>query len=318
MKLLITGGAGFVGSNLALRLKEDEPHSRIVVLDNLIRKGSELNLPRLRKAGIKFIHGDIRKPKDLKAAGGFDLMLECSAEPSVLAGYSGSPRYVIDTNLVGSINCFEAARQRRSDILFFSTSRVYPINAICGLDYVERKTRLEVKAKQKARGISLRGIAEDFPLDGPRSLYGATKLASEIILQEYIQMYGIRGIINRCAVISGPWQMGKVDQGFLVLWAARHLYGGELSYIGFGGKGKQVRDVLHIDDLYALLRLQLKDIRRHSGKIYNVGGGRDNSVSLCELTGICQRITGRKIRIGSVGRMRQADILLPSASSLGP
>ncbi len=93
-------------------------------------------------------------------------------------------------------------------------------------------------------------------------MYGATKLASELLIEEYRAMYGLRTIVNRCGVISGPWQMGKVDQGFLVLWAARHLYGGSLSYIGFGGEGHQVRDVLHVADLYDLIDRQIADIER--------------------------------------------------------
>src|SRR5262245_43805681 len=103
---LITGGAGFVGSNLAIRFKHDQgDKSRVVALDNLKRRGSELNLPRLRQAGVEFIHGDIRQIEDLKSVGPVNVMLECSAEPSVLAGYSDSPQYVVQTNLLGTINC---------------------------------------------------------------------------------------------------------------------------------------------------------------------------------------------------------------------
>jgi CDP-paratose 2-epimerase len=146
------------------------------------------------------------------------------------------------------------------------------------------------------------------PLEGTRSLYGATKLCSELILQEYIEMYGIRAVINRCGVLTGPWQMGKVDQGFVVLWVAKHVFGGELSYFGYGGNGKQVRDVLHVDDLFHLLLKQHESMDRHNGMVYNIGGGHDISLSLCELTELCQHVTRKKISIKGVAQNRVADI----------
>ena len=130
-------------------------------------------------------------------------------------------------------------------------------------------------------------------------MYGATKLASELICEEYRAMYGLRTVINRCGVIAGPWQMGKVDQGVVVLWAARHAYGGELSYVGFGGDGLQVRDVLHVADLCDLIRVQLADLPRYDGAVFNVGGGRERSVSLLELTRMCAERSGRELRVRS-------------------
>ena len=121
--ILITGGAGFVGSNLAVSLKKKYPALRIIVLDNLKRRGSELNIPRLKNYGIEFIHGDIRNPEDLELNFKIDLMLECSAEPSVLSGYDTNPRYIINTNLIGTVNCLELARRNKTDIIFLSTSK---------------------------------------------------------------------------------------------------------------------------------------------------------------------------------------------------
>jgi CDP-paratose 2-epimerase len=307
-KILITGGAGFVGSNLAIFFKTDNPEIQITVLDNLKRRGSELNLKRLRENNIEFIHGDIRNKEDLDAAGSFDLMIECSAEPSVLAGINGSPEYLINTNLIGTINCLEEIRKNHADVIFLSTSRVYPIKKLNELKYTKTDSRFDITDKQSIPGVSSKGISEEFPLDDPRSLYGTTKLCSELLLQEYIDTYGVNGIINRCGVLTGPWQMGKIDQGVVVLWVARHIYGGKLSYIGYGGKGKQVRDMLHVRDLYDLLCIQLKNIKQHSGKIYNVGGGREVSVSLKELTQLCEKITKKKIDIGSITENRSADI----------
>jgi CDP-paratose 2-epimerase len=307
--VLVTGGAGFVGSTLAVMLKTDVPSARVVALDNLKRRGSELNLPRLKQAGVEFVHGDVRAPEDLATVrGDFDLLLECSAEPSVLAGYDGSPGYVIQTNLVGTVNCLEWARERRSDVIFLSTSRVYPIEPQNKLELVETETRFELADRQPYPGVSSRGISEDFPLSGSRSIYGATKLASELLLEEYRAMYGLRTVVNRCGVLSGPWQMGKADQGVFGFWLLSHLFGGPLKYLGFGGSGRQVRDLLHVADLYDLVRIELGGLERLSGSVLNVGGGREVSLSLRETTELCRRITGKQVPIEPVVDARVADV----------
>jgi CDP-paratose 2-epimerase len=308
MRILITGGAGFVGSSLALMLKRDRPDAAVCAFDNLRRRGSELALTRLAAGGVEFVHGDVRSSQDLDEAGPFDLLLECSAEPSVHAGYDGSPAYVLDTNLAGTINCLEAARRSGADVVFLSTSRVYPIEKLRALPLDSGSARMDIRAGASGPGWSGRGITRDFPLAGFRSMYGATKLASELLIEEYRAMYGLRTVINRCGVISGPWQMGKVDQGFIVLWAARHLYGGRLSYIGFGGNGLQVRDVLHVEDLYDLLRIQIGDPTRYSGSVFNVGGGLENSLSLAQLTTLCRTRAGASIPIDSDPRTNPSDV----------
>jgi len=306
--ILITGGAGFVGSSLAIALKQDFNNVRVTALDNLKRRGSELALGRLATHGVEFQHGDIRNPEDIVQAGSFDLLIECSAEPSVHAGYGSSPTYLISTNLVGTTHCLEAARIHHADVVFLSTSRVYPIKSLRELPVATAGLRLDLAPDQSGAGWSGQGISEDFPLHGPRSLYGATKLASELLLTEYSEMYGIRSIINRCGVLTGPWQMGKVDQGFMALWAAQHLYGGNLAYMGFGGHGHQVRDILHVADLYALLRAQFEQIDKINGQIFNVGGGRNISVSLAELTDLCTSRSGKRLDIAADPETRDADI----------
>ncbi|MEE9170238.1 MAG: NAD-dependent epimerase/dehydratase family protein [bacterium] len=308
-KLLITGGAGFVGSNLAISFREKYPKLDVIALDNLKRRGSELNIRRLKSCGVEFIHGDIRNKEDLSfPAGDISLILECSAEPSVLAGFNNSPEYVINSNLMGAVNCLETARHHQADFIFLSTSRVYPMEKINSLDYAEEETRFSLTENQPYPGASGNGIAEDFPLEGARSLYGATKLSAEFITFEYAQMYGIRSLVNRCGVIAGPWQMGKIDQGVFALWMAAHVFKKKLKYIGFGGEGKQVRDVLHVEDLFDLIDLQVDDLSQFGGKIYNVGGGLTNSLSLVETTKLCQEITGDKILIGKEPESRPADI----------
>lgn len=306
--ILVTGGAGFVGSNLAIKLKEHNSNQNVMALDNLKRRGSELNLDRLRHCGTQFIHGDVRNREDLLSLSKIDLIIECSAEPSVLSGYSDQPDYMINTNLFGSINCLELARKWNAPIIFLSTSRIYPIKLINNLAYESSDTRFEWIDGQSCQGFSKKGISESFPLDGARSLYGATKLASELIIQEYADIYGVEAVIYRCGVITGPWQMGKVDQGVVALWVAKHLYNKKLKYIGYGGEGKQVRDLLHIDDLYKLISIQIDDNNSSGYHVFNVGGGLANSLSLKELTQLCQQYTEQKIEIEPVKENRAGDI----------
>jgi CDP-paratose 2-epimerase len=306
--LLITGGAGFVGSNLALLFRQARPELGVTVMDSLKRRGSELNLPRLREANVDFHHGDIRSTDDFDDLPRFDLMIDCSAEPSVQAGLGGSPRSVLDTNLVGTINCLEAARSRGAAFLFLSTSRIYPIAPLNDLPFVETKTRFRWDDVVGIAGFSRRGVAEGFTLNGARSFYGTSKLAGEQLIQEYVFSYGMRALINRCGVIAGPWQMGKVDQGVITLWVARHYFGRPLHYSGFGGQGKQVRDILHVYDLFDLLLLQLEAPERWDGQIYNIGGGNDVSVSLRELTELCIQETGKNVPIASVPETAGVDL----------
>jgi CDP-paratose 2-epimerase len=306
-RILVTGGAGFVGSSIALDLKRRFPHARITALDNLRRRGSELNLPRLAEAGVRFAAGDIRSPEDL-AGEEPELIVECSAEPSAQAGYGSSPEYLIRTNLVGCFHCLELARRTKADFLFLSTSRVYPVAPLNALGFCEDESRFVLLDDQPVRGASARGISEEFPIEGVRSLYGMTKLASELMIVEYADAYGLRCAVSRCGLIAGPWQMGKSDQGVITLWAAAHHYGRDLAYIGFGGAGKQVRDLLHIDDLCDWVGCQTADMAAFNGKVFNVGCGTEVSLSLRELTRICERVSGRRIAMGSISETRPADV----------
>ncbi|ABK45364.1 NAD-dependent epimerase/dehydratase [Magnetococcus marinus MC-1] len=306
--LFIPGGAGFVGSNLAILFKQAYPDRHVVVMDNLKRRGSELTLPRLAEHGVTFLHGDVRVKEDVEAVGPFDLLIECSAEPSVHAGYGESPAYLLSTNLTGGLNCFEAARQHQAAVLFLSTSRIYPITPMRALPLKPMQTRLYLPQGVTGTGWSDQGIAEDFSLAGARSLYGASKLSCETVLMEYAEAYQLPALVYRCGVLAGPWQMGKVDQGFVTHWVSRHHYGTPLSYVGFGGEGLQVRDLLHIADLFELIHLHLPKLESGTCPIFNVGGGVDVSASLQEMTTICQNQTGKEIVIGRQPETRDADI----------
>jgi CDP-paratose 2-epimerase len=307
--LLVTGGSGFVGASFALHWKARHPQSRVIALDNLKRRGSELNLPRLKNAGIEFIHGDVREASDLQALPRIDALVECSAEPSVLAGYQGGSRYVVDTNLLGTVNCLELVARDKADLVFLSTSRVYPIATINGL-CTERDGSYALDPAATVPGASSNGIAEQFPLHGVRSLYGTTKLASELLIAEYADIHGFRWVVDRCGVIAGPWQMGKTDQGFVLLWLSRHHWGLPLRYTGFGGQGAQVRDVLHVADLCDLVTLQLEDMDRVNGSTFNAGGGLANSSDLRGFTRLAQEVTGRSITIDADPGDRPGDLKL--------
>lgn len=307
--ILITGGCGFVGSNLALSFKNSNSNFKIIALDNLKRRGSELNLPRLRASGIQFVHGDIRNIEDFNEIGQIDILIDAAAEPSVVSGMNSTPDYLINTNLVGTINCLNFALKNNATFVLLSTSRVYPIGLLNEIPLLEEQFRFTINEElNKISGVSAHGISEQFPLLGARSFYGTSKLAAELLVEEYAAFYGLKTIVNRCGVLTGPWQMGKVDQGVVVLWMAKHFWNQELGYFGFGGEGKQVRDMLHVNDLFNLLEIQLNDPLKYGGRPWNVGGGRDVSVSLNELTQLCTSITGNKIQIKSVKENRVADI----------
>lgn len=306
--LLITGGAGFVGSNLAVSLAARHPEWEIAALDSLYRRGSELNLPRLEQAGVEFVRGDVRQPADLERFAELDALIECSAEPSVMSGADGDTSYLVHTNLSGAYNCLELARRAGAFLVFLSTSRVYPVAAQLQLALEETPTRFELAAEQPLAGASPAGIAEDFPLGGARTLYGTTKLAAELLIEEYRAAFGLAAVVDRCGVIAGPWQMGKVDQGVFTHWALAHHFRRPLSYIGFGGEGKQVRDLLHVDDLVDLVERQLLDPRRWDGAVLNVGGGRECSLSLRETTAICRELSGNEVPIEPVAETRSGDV----------
>jgi CDP-paratose 2-epimerase len=307
-RVLITGGAGFVGGNLAVGLATRHPEYEVLALDNLKRRGSELNLPRLREAGVTFHHGDVRSLEDVFSVGEVDALVECSAEPSALAGTDGSPGYLVHSNLMGAYHCLELARRSRAQVVFLSTSRVYPVARLEAARFEDAATRFELAESQSIPGLSVRGVAESFPLEGARTLYGASKLSAELLIAEYGDTYGIPAVIDRCGVVAGPWQMGKVDQGVFTYWLLAHYFGRELEYIGYGGEGKQVRDLLHVEDLIGLIDGQLAAPGQWAGVTVNVGGGAECSLSLRETTELCRELTGHAVPVRAADHDRPGDV----------
>jgi CDP-paratose 2-epimerase len=305
--VLITGGAGFVGSHLARSIALGGCGTRVIAFDNLRRGGVALHVTELQDAGVEFVHGDVRCSDDLAALPHIDLLLDCAADAAVPAG-ARSPAYVVQTNLVGTSHCLELARRMGAAVVFLSTSRVYSIAGLNRVAVEERDSRFEIAERQDQPGVSARGISTDFSLRGPRSLYGATKLASELLLEEYGATFGLPFVINRLGVVAGPGQMGTEEQGVFAYWMGRHLFGGRLEYRGWGGQGKQIRDVLHVDDVWALVRRQLDSWSEVVGRIYNAGGGSANTVSLTEVTRLASEITGRQLVVESRAETTPLDV----------
>ncbi len=294
MKVLITGACGFVGSRLAEALGRLLPGLEIVGFDNLLRAGSETNRSELAKRGVQYVHGDVRMRSDMDALPSCDWVIDAAANPSVLAGVDGrsSSRQLSEHNLAGTLNMLEYCRERKAGLILLSTSRVYSVRDLASLPMRSEGNSFSLdESKPLCQGVSAAGITESFPTRQPISLYGATKLASEIMAIEYGLTFGFPVWINRCGVLAGAGQFGTAEQGIFSYWLHAHAARLPLRYIGFGGHGFQVRDAFHPEDLAALLALQL---RRDPPEdpIYNVSGGASNAMSLAQLTDWCDEQFG--------------------------
>jgi CDP-paratose 2-epimerase len=309
MKILITGAAGFVGSRLAEAIANSIENTELIGIDNLSRRGSETNLAFLNKLGCKLVHGDIRVNDDVSELPKVDWILDCAANPSVLAGINGGTSQLVGHNLIGTLNLLEKCRRDRCGFLMLSTSRVYAINSLLAIKLKDNGDRFTPDLAQAMPiGFSELGVSENFSTAAPISLYGATKLASEVMALEYAAMFDFPLWIDRCGVIAGAGQFGKPDQGIFSFWIYQWLLGKPLKYIGFGGEGKQVRDFVCPEDLGRLIHMQLTQPDRNAPKIVNVGGGNDRAMSLKELSSYCRTTLGNDCAISSVPETRTFDI----------
>ena len=290
-RILITGGAGFVGANTAIHLARQG--YKVTALDNLVRRGSELNLPRLEAAGVAFRHGDVRNPEDFPSGGLFDAVLVCAAQPSAIDGYD-NPAYDFSNNTFSLLPALEYCRLHGSKLILWATNKVFSASAINGRPMQEYPTRWEALP-----------VDESFPLDGgDRSLYGCSKIMADLMVQEWSDSFNFPAFVNRFSCLAGPWQWGKTAQGWVAWWVIAAHFDLPLRYYGFAGK--QVRDVLFIRDLVELVQREIED-RRPGCQVYNVGGGPDNAISLIEMTQMVQDFTGRKITLLEEGDQRRAD-----------
>ena len=295
MKILITGGCGFIGSNIAIFLKNKIDKITVHSLDNLSRNSSKINLKRLKKHKIKNFNINISNKTKINLLKKYDFIIDCCAEAAVEASKLDTER-VFFTNLVGTFNILEKVKKDKSSLIFLSTSRVYSIKKII------TKARNINNKKYKFK------IDENFSKESPISVYGFTKLSSEKLIEEYSFSNNIKYIINRFGVVSGPWQFGKQDQGFVSLWLWKFINQKKLNYIGFGGFGNQIRDVIHVYDVCELILEQIKKIKKINNKIFNAGGSLKNSISLRQLTEKVKKITRKDIPIGRIAKTSNYDI----------
>jgi CDP-paratose 2-epimerase len=316
MKILLTGICGFAGSIIARGLLEHLPGVKITGIDSLIRKGSETNLEPLRALGIDVRVGDIRNEQDLADLPAADWVLDCAANPSVLAGVDGktSAKELLDHNLSGTIHLLEYCRRHKAGFILLSTSRVYSIPPLASLpvEVVNNAYRpvlsdltpsaLSPQPSDSATllpsdfrlkpSISPLGLTESFSTLPPISLYGSSKKCSELLALEYGMTFDFPVRINRCGVLAGAGQFGKADQGIFSFWIHSWARRRPLKYIGFGGGGHQVRDCLHPRDIVPLLIAQMGDPGRKVHPILNVSGGLESAMSLAQLSAWCTERLG--------------------------
>ena len=286
MKVVVTGGAGFIGCNAAKRYM-DEGHE-VVVLDNLSRRGSQKNLTWLETQGkFEFAKCDIRDyaalSKVMTDHKNADIVLHLAAQVAVTTSVV-DPREDFEINALGTFNVLEAIRHSAKDaiVIYASTNKVY--GGLEDVPVVERNGRHEFETLSG-------GVPETQPIDF-HSPYGCSKGAADQYVRDYARIYSMRTVALRQSCIYGWRQFGVEDQG----WVAWFTIAAVLKKpITIYGDGKQVRDVLFVDDLCELYRATAANIEKSSGNIYNAGGGPDNQMSLHELLAMLEELTGNKI-----------------------
>lgn len=288
-KVLITGGAGFIGSNYARRLilRGDQ----VTIFDNLSRRGSQKNLDWLKtaigKENFQFINGDIRDFDHLKSTIlTSDVIVHLAAQVAVTKSVE-NPRDDFEINALGTLNLLEAARQSKSQpiVIYASTNKVY--GGLENLEIIEDRSRYKYSN-------NVIGVNETHNLDF-HSPYGCSKGCGDQYTRDYFRIYGMPTIVFRQSCIYGERQFGFEDQG----WVAWFLIAAvKQNPISIFGDGKQVRDLLNIEDLLDAYDLAIEGIDKSAGKIYNIGGGPDYSISIWkEFSKILMPILGRELTV---------------------
>lgn len=314
MTILITGAAGFLGVNMVQLLRSVDSNIRLIGIDNLSRKGSERNLTLLKNANCEFIQANIANENVIAALPKVNYIIDCAANPSVLAGVNGSSTLgLIKDNLEGTFYLLEKCKNDNAGFVLISTSRVYNINALNKIPLTENNKRFTINTdliQEWPEGLTIKGVTESFSTQSPVSLYGATKLSSEILALEYHYSFGFPVWINRCGVIAGAGQFGKIDQGIFSFWPYQYALDRPLSFIGYKGKGFQARDVVHPKDVFSLVYKQIFGSQSNSSKVINIGGGQANTWSLFELDAFCRKHFRKSEPVQSVAINRAYDIPL--------
>ncbi len=294
MKVLATGGAGFVGSHVAeYYAKRGED---VTVFDNLSRAeilgkavGDQLynwNYLKSNYPNVKLIKGDIRSFDELKAvAHKADAIVHTAAQVAVTTSLS-DPRTDFEINALGTFNVLEAARLNDSAVIFCSTNKVYGEN-VNKITVVEKETRYEYADPRYKSGIP-----EDFPIDlTSHSPYGCSKLSADLYVQDYAHTYGLKTGVFRMSCTYGERQFGVEDQGWVAWFVIATLTDRPITIYG---DGKQVRDVLYVGDLVRAFDAFLSSNLRHD--VFNIGGGPENTLSLLELLELLEKLTGKRPR----------------------
>jgi len=269
-RVLITGGAGFIGCNLAHRLLSQG--EEVIIYDNLSRKGTEKNIAWLRenhRESFQLIKGDVRDAERIeRVVGEVDLIYHLAAQVAVTTSVF-DPREDFEINALGTLNLLEAARKGKNEpiVIFTSTNKVY--GALESVKVMEKGSRYDFA------DLPL-GISESHPLDF-HSPYGCSKGAADQYTRDYARIYGLPAVVFRMSCIYGPRQFGNEDQGWLAHFLISSLLGRPITIYG---NGKQVRDILYIDDLLAAFESAVEKIEVARGQVYNIGGGRGNTISV--------------------------------------
>lgn len=285
MKTLLTGGCGFIGCNTACRLKA--LGYQVTLFDNLSRPGGGRNLEWLRSQGdFTFVRGDVRDSalvNQVVREGQFEIVIHLAGQVAVTTSVQ-SPRLDFEVNALGTLNVLEAVRlhSRETVVLNASTNKVY--GKLQNLAVHELDTRYELPELPY-------GVSEAQPLDF-YSPYGCSKGSGDQYVTDYARIYGLRTVNFRQSCIYGYRQFGLEDQGWVAWFIIAHLLGRPITVYG---SGKQVRDVLFIDDLVDCYLLAIKRIGEVAGQTFNIGGGPANILSLIEFLSLLEEFSGRPV-----------------------
>ncbi|MCC6585528.1 MAG: SDR family NAD(P)-dependent oxidoreductase [Bryobacterales bacterium] len=285
MRALITGGCGFIGTNTADRLAGMGWH--VTLYDNFERRGAERNRDWLRsRHAVRIVRADVRDHRNLErvvADGRFDVAIHLASQVAVTTAVK-NPRHDFEVNAGGTFNLLEAVRQHSPEtiVLNASTNKVY--GKLADLHADESATRYELPRLPH-------GVPETQPLDF-HSPYGCSKGAADQYVMDYARIYGLRTVNFRQSCIYGPHQFGMEDQGWVAWFSIAHSLGQPVTVYG---TGKQVRDVLHVDDLIDAYIAAIDNIDTVAGMSFNIGGGPHNTISLLELFDLLEAVSGKPV-----------------------